>query len=619
MLRSLAYLLSILLICEGAKPVSPNIVFILMDDIGWNDVGFNDAQWPTPNIDWLQSHGVSLTRHYIHLMCSPSRSQFITGRYAMYSGYGQMLPWDYTEIGGIPIGQPTIASWLKEMGGYTTYGVGKWHLGYSSDALLPTKRGFDHFYGFYQGAIHYDNLKYIDIKYGDSNHFDFWEDGQPMTSLATAIAQRQDAILQYENGLDLRIATPNDDSPYARGSVYDDNTMYLYRDKIIEYIDSHNEATPFYMYVALQTIHGPLNEVPDKVSECKQILPLDATQRRHKYCQNMLLTDDVIGDITRKLREEESLWQNTLIVFTSDNGGDVANKGCNYPLRGTKGTLFDGNLRTIALISGGVIADTQHGTARDALFSSLDWTPTLLKYANLLSEIDANEMRWDGENQYDVIMTGDDTAKRDHIVMNIGTRNLESASIVFEYEDSLYKYIAKRDDIDRWAYIRDDGWCVPDENGNFALLLDDDISMAQAVNNRFLFELSSDVAEKMNLLQLDDAKYFEMVDYAKEILTPYTQHYLYIEPLKFLYGIYCLLHPFYMRKNMKSTCKRDSNRLIICTCHRQGRKAFKSMILHPTQEHCKPRSLCHGLHLLKSTHKRIPINRMCCNGCLCFC
>ena len=169
MLNRLLTLLSLLLpsLCVGkSKQTKPNIIFILMDDIGWNDVGFNGGQFPTPNIDALHAESVYLNRHYIHLMCSPSRSQMITGRYAMYQGYGKMLPWDYTEIGGIPVGQPTIAQWLKEVGGYTTYAVGKWHMGYASAHLLPTARGFDHFFGFYQGAIHYHDLKYIDIKYG---------------------------------------------------------------------------------------------------------------------------------------------------------------------------------------------------------------------------------------------------------------------------------------------------------------------------------------------------------------------------------------------------------------------------------------------------------------------
>ncbi len=150
--------------CQSSDTETPpNIVFILMDDlgiaspiydwpyntykiktwnIGWHDVSYKGGQFPTPHIDKLKSHSIELTKHYIHLMCSPSRTQFLTGRYAMRQGIGKMLPWDYTEIGGIPIGQPTIAKWLKTTAGYSTYAY---------DELLPTSRGFDHFFGFYQG------------------------------------------------------------------------------------------------------------------------------------------------------------------------------------------------------------------------------------------------------------------------------------------------------------------------------------------------------------------------------------------------------------------------------------------------------------------------------------
>merc|ERR1712087_689014 len=144
----------------------------------------------------MGDHSVELTRHYIHLMCSPSRTQFLTGRYAMRQGIGKMLPWDYTEIGGIPLGQPTIANWLQTAG-YTTYAVGKWHCGYAMNELLPTSKGFDHFYGFYQGAIHYDNLKYIDIKYGDSNHFDFWEDGRENRIMDNADPKTMNSMRLY--------------------------------------------------------------------------------------------------------------------------------------------------------------------------------------------------------------------------------------------------------------------------------------------------------------------------------------------------------------------------------------------------------------------------------------
>merc|ERR1719295_712580 len=149
--------------CTASKS-SPNFLFIMMDDLGWGDLSMTTGQFPTPNMDSLMTYALRLDRHYVHLMCSPSRTQFLTGRYAMNLGFGVFQPWDDSEIGGIPIGQPTIANWLSEFGSYTTYAAGKWHLGYANDQLLPEFNGFHHFYGFYQGAIDYVEKTYNDIE-----------------------------------------------------------------------------------------------------------------------------------------------------------------------------------------------------------------------------------------------------------------------------------------------------------------------------------------------------------------------------------------------------------------------------------------------------------------------
>ena len=115
--------------CHDESTLRPNFVMIMLDDLGFGDISATTGQFPTPNMDILYLHGIQLSHHYVHLMCSPSRTQFITGRYAMNLGFGEFLPWNNLEAGGIPIGQPTLANWLSEYGDYTTYGVGKWHMG----------------------------------------------------------------------------------------------------------------------------------------------------------------------------------------------------------------------------------------------------------------------------------------------------------------------------------------------------------------------------------------------------------------------------------------------------------------------------------------------------------
>ena len=127
-----------------------------MDSLGWGDLSATSGKVPTPNLNQLFQNSVRLNRHYglyiyiiillsyrylylmainifipVHLMGSPSRTQYLTGRYAMNLGFGEFNSWDDSVLGGIPIGQPTIANWLRDFGDYTTYGVGKWHLGTS--------------------------------------------------------------------------------------------------------------------------------------------------------------------------------------------------------------------------------------------------------------------------------------------------------------------------------------------------------------------------------------------------------------------------------------------------------------------------------------------------------
>eukprot|EP01084_Bolivina_argentea_P289500 497155_1 len=503
----------------------PNIIFILMDDLGWNDVSYNGGQFPTPNIDNLKSHSIELTKHYIHLMCSPSRTQILTGRYAMRQGLGRMVPWDYTEIGGIPLGQPTIANWLKITQNYHTFAIGKWHCGYAYEGLLPTFKGFDHFFGFYQGAIRYNTLQYVDIEFGNTIHYDFWEDDKPYSNVEQILSE----------------FAANNKTVYS---------MNLYRDKIIKYIEtetSEKNKNPFYMYLALQTFHTPLPSIDEYTMSCEKILG-DATENNihgnqglgylYRYCENTIATDNIIGDIINSLKIN-NIWDNTLVIFTSDNGAELTITGCNYPLRGTKGVEFDGNTRVIALIGGGYIPNKYYGTSRDTLFSSLDWTPTLLHFAGGLEKINKIDYTWDGYDQYDLIMNNIDTVNRDHIVFNIAKTDLESATIVFKYgnNQNLHKYISgDEQSIDTWLYTRIDGWCYPDENNIFDILEIDkeNITLAQAVNQKYLFDITNDPAEKVNLLKLETDTN-EIVEYAKSILYNYVIHPLYAEHFEFLW------------------------------------------------------------------------------------
>merc|ERR1719491_39570 len=143
---------------------------------------------------------------------------------------------------------------------------------------------------------------------------------------------------------------------------------------------------------------------------------------RTLYCELTLLTDAVIGQIVDGLKTH-GLYDNTLIVFTADNGGETDLGGSNFPFRGTKGESFEGNTRVLTSLSGGVIE--RLGLAnqeRHALFSNLDWTPTLLYFAGYVDCIDPSDYSWDGIDQYDLLLGeqhGFEATERDNLILNV--------------------------------------------------------------------------------------------------------------------------------------------------------------------------------------------------------
>src|SRR3982750_1167394 len=137
----------------AAPSTRPHLLFILADDLGWGDVGFHDGEIKTPNLDRLAASGARLDAFYVQPVCSPTRAALLTGRYPMRHGLqvGVVRPWAQD---GLPVEERPLAQALREAG-YATAIVGKWHLGHSAPEYLPTRRGFDHQYGHYNGAIDY--------------------------------------------------------------------------------------------------------------------------------------------------------------------------------------------------------------------------------------------------------------------------------------------------------------------------------------------------------------------------------------------------------------------------------------------------------------------------------
>jgi arylsulfatase A-like enzyme len=316
-------LLAALLLPWSALAASkPDIVFLLIDDLGFADCGFNGGQQiKTPNIDRLAKAGAILEHHYVQPVCSPTRSTLLTGRYPTRTGvYSIVSP---HAAWGLPLAERTLADALKQAG-YATEIVGKWHLGEFQPAYLPLARGFEHHYGHYFGMLDY-------FTHQRGGELDWYRDGQKVK----------------EEGY----------------------TTHLLRDEACRVIARQPKEKPLFLYVPFNGVHGPF-QVPETYLKPYP----DLKGNRQKLAGMLAAIDEAVGKIEDALRQAGRL-ENTLIVFSSDNGGP--SPGDNTPLRDHKGTIFEGGVRSAAFAcwpgripAGQRLREPMH---------MVDWYPTLIK------------------------------------------------------------------------------------------------------------------------------------------------------------------------------------------------------------------------------------------------
>ena len=334
----------------GENP--PNFVFIIADDLGWADVAFHGGNAPTPHLDKLAAESLELTQHYVAPVCSPTRAGFLTGR--LWSRFGITTP---INTRGLPWDTITVARALGSVG-YDTCLIGKWHLG-SKPGWGPNKFGFHHAYGSLAGGISPWNHRYKKGPYSVTWH-------------------RNGELIKEES-----------------------HVTDLLTDEAVKWIRSRDES-PFFLYLPYTAIHLPLKEpkkwvdlVPDSIS---------GEVARH-YAASIMHLDDAVGRIIQAL-EETGRRDNTLLIFTSDNGGSNAENndlkypddncpngtltGNNLPFRGQKGTIYEGGTRVPTIVSwpGKIRAGTE-----DTPVYVPDWMPTFSELAGYQAERD---LKWDG-------------------------------------------------------------------------------------------------------------------------------------------------------------------------------------------------------------------------------
>ena len=308
-------------------PAKPNIVLVLADDLGWGDIGYHGGQAKTPNLDRISAEGVRFDRFYAQPICTPTRAALMTGRYAWRTGMASGVILNHLHY-GLPLDETTLGQLMKSAG-YATYIVGKWHLGHETPDHLPTERGFDYHYGLYTAIDHFTHEW--------QGALDWHRNRKPVREEGYATDLLGQDCVRLINGHDFKR-----------------QPLFLYHPMFA--VHAWNQSTPEYM--------APYADVADK--DRRGLLGLCAAM------------DYQFGQIVQALEEAGQLG-NTLVIFMSDNGGNAHAAADNGPLRGSKGTYYEGGLRVPAFAywPGRI----KGGRTSEALMHVSDIFPTLVKLA----------------------------------------------------------------------------------------------------------------------------------------------------------------------------------------------------------------------------------------------
>ena len=436
---------------------SPNILIILADDLGWNDVSYHGSEIKTPYIDKLISSGVELDRFYVQPTCSPTRAELMTGKSAMRLGITR--PISKNQKLGLGLEEKILPQYLKELN-YSTYLLGKWHLGSYIPDYFPTRRGFDYFYGYLTGGI-----GYWDHTHGGGHD---WQRNE--------VGLREDGYVTQ-----------------------------LIKNDTLKIINDHDFTNPIFLNVNFGAPHIP-NEAPEE-SVLKFSYIEDETRRLHAAMIHEM--DNAIGEIIAAL-EKENVLKNTIVMFASDNGGltpdvklnpsflaipkkigvcETKNKfgikifqwicenysggSSNKPLPEGKMSVSEGGIRVPAVIWW---PGRFEYSRSENFITMMDVLPTILDLINYKNEIEV-----DGKSRVSSLNDNDNSESSKYVVTNI----INDKYAVIEMP---YKLITSADG-DQLYNILDDpseNLNIASENQEIVLELKNTLSQWQFGENRSL-------------------------------------------------------------------------------------------------------------------------------------
>jgi arylsulfatase A-like enzyme len=394
---------------EASPTKKPNIVVIMGDDVGWFNLGAYHRgimAGKTPNLDRLASQGMLFTDYYAEASCTAGRANFITGQLPIRTGLTTVGQAGATV--GMPAQAPTIATALKAQG-YATGQFGKNHLG-DRNEFLPTVHGFDEFFGYLyhldamEDPAHPNYPPELKDKVGPRNMLHTWATGQDDPT-----EQPRWGKVGKQRIEDAGTLYPD------RMKTVDDEIL----DHALKFVDkARGDSKPFFLWVNPTRMHvvTHLSEKYEKLRTPENGWSIHEA--------GMAQLDDIVGTVMKKLKDD-GLEQDTIVVFTTDNGTENFTwpDGGQTPFAGAKGTVMEGGFRVPCIVRwpGKVPA----GKVENGIFSGLDWFPTFVAVAgdpNMVEELKHGKklgdttykVHLDGYNQLDLLM-GKGPSKRNEI------------------------------------------------------------------------------------------------------------------------------------------------------------------------------------------------------------
>jgi len=390
-----------MLACHAASVPALNkpkhILFMMIDDLGWNDVGYRPtSDLSSPTIDSLANEGIRFNRYYTPNLCSPARTSFLSGRYPYNIGMQGVVI-----LNGMPVDMPknvsTVADRLRQ-GGFKTGAFGKWDAGMTTWDFTPTCRGFDYFFGFYGPA--------------------------------------QDHYTHSGGGLDLR---ENFEAVRNESGVY---STHLYTQKAQAWLSDvvgKQGAEKTFLYLGYQAMHGPIQAPEEYTKRCSE-MGITKENNRDVYCGMMLALDEGIKNVTDTYKSLD-IWEDTVLVFAADNGGHVGSSGNNWPLRGEKSSNYEGGVRATAFMHWPGLPNEIKGSESENVIHVSDWLPTFVSgVAGMKLEEDGYPYPLDGVDQWQALTVPGANATRKDVLHEIGGDNHIHQESYFDGQYKIIRY-----------------------------------------------------------------------------------------------------------------------------------------------------------------------------------